>query len=405
MPVSRPFMRDRLYALLETADLAIASSAGVLGDEELEPLIESVRAARTRLAYPEDVMVVALAGGTGSGKSSLFNAVTGSDLVESGGVRPTTSHPAAAVPRDVGERMNGYLDRIGITERHSYDRPGLCLVDLPDTDSVETSHRLEVDRLLPVVDVVVWVTDPEKYRDARLHHDYLRPLAPYAPQFVFVLNQMDRLSTEGVAEVSADLERALGEDGIVDPTIVLTSASPRSGPPTGIEELMSALDARRSDPSVLFGRLLTDIGGVAAEIGGAVGPSVDFDERASTVVEDAVGRLVDRDSEGAAGAIVEFLDAVAIETGGETSKEVARMAGDVPRHIERIAAQLEPEAGRRRFAIRRLAPGIEPDRATSLVGPAIIRPVRAVLAKRALAQAAVVELALAVEALQPGPPR
>jgi hypothetical protein len=48
-------MRDRLVDLLEKADLALGSAAGVVDDEELAPLIDSVRAVRTRLAYPEDV--------------------------------------------------------------------------------------------------------------------------------------------------------------------------------------------------------------------------------------------------------------------------------------------------------------------------------------------------------------
>ncbi|HEY7824959.1 MAG TPA: hypothetical protein VIG24_19120, partial [Acidimicrobiia bacterium] len=134
-------MRDRLIGLLEKADLALGSAAGVIEDRTLEPLIESVRAVRTRLSYPEDVLVAALAGGTGSGKSSLFNALCEADLVDVGGVRPTTSRPAAAVPVSVGAGMDGYLDRLGVEERHTHLGARICLLDLPDTDSVEVEHR------------------------------------------------------------------------------------------------------------------------------------------------------------------------------------------------------------------------------------------------------------------------
>ena len=51
------------------------------------------------------------------------------------------------------------------------------LLDLPDHDSTVAAHRLEVDRLVALVDVLVWVLDPQKYADAAIHERYLRPLA------------------------------------------------------------------------------------------------------------------------------------------------------------------------------------------------------------------------------------
>ena len=57
---------------------------------------------------------------------------------------------------------------------------GLVLLDLPDFDSVEARHRLEVDRLLRLVDLVVWVLDPQKYADRVVHQQYLAAV-PAAP--------------------------------------------------------------------------------------------------------------------------------------------------------------------------------------------------------------------------------
>ena len=68
-------MRDRVVDLLEKVDLALASSAGVIPDESLTGVAAVRDLVRTRLAYPEDVIVAGLVGGTGSGKSSLLNAV------------------------------------------------------------------------------------------------------------------------------------------------------------------------------------------------------------------------------------------------------------------------------------------------------------------------------------------
>ena len=49
-----------------------------------------------RLALSGDATVVALAGATGSGKSSLFNVLSGTELATVGVRRPTTATPLAA---------------------------------------------------------------------------------------------------------------------------------------------------------------------------------------------------------------------------------------------------------------------------------------------------------------------
>ena len=60
-----------------------------------------------RLAMGVDFTVVALAGGTGSGKSSLFNALVGREFAVPGVARPTTAHVSAAV---WGNRADALLD-------------------------------------------------------------------------------------------------------------------------------------------------------------------------------------------------------------------------------------------------------------------------------------------------------
>lgn len=397
-------MRDDLSGLLEKADLALGSAAGVVDEEALAPLIESVRAVRTRLSYPDDILVAALAGGTGSGKSSLFNALAGDDLVEAGGIRPTTSRPSAAVPDRSGSTMDGYLDRLGVEERHRYDGPGICLLDLPDTDSLESSHRYRVDRILPLVDVVVWVTDPEKYRNARLHLEYLKPMAAYSHQFLFVLNHVDRLDPELVDEVVSDLSAALAEDGIDTPIVLPMSAAPRVGPPIGLEELAAALEAKRSDRG-LFEKLLTDVAEAGEALRSQAGSALDFDARASRAVETAVRSLGEGDTAGASRALTAVLDAFVAETGGDTAAKLERLAADVPAHVRRISDQLRAPAlppSRRRW-FRRVSPPpqfFDTERARSLLAEAAIRPARAVVAKRAFAVASITDLVLEVERLR-----
>ena len=47
----------------------------------------------------------------------------------------------------------------------------------PTTTRPRSSHHLEVDRLVELADLMVWVLDPQKYADAAVHDRYLAPLA------------------------------------------------------------------------------------------------------------------------------------------------------------------------------------------------------------------------------------
>src|SRR6185295_1315707 len=128
-----------------------------------------------RLALSRAHTVVALAGTTGSGKSSLFNAVSRLQISQVGVRRPTTGVAHACVWGTEG--AGALLDWLGVPPSRRFVREsaldaddelalrGLVLLDLHDFDSVDASHRIEVDRLLRLVDLVVWVMDPQKYAD------------------------------------------------------------------------------------------------------------------------------------------------------------------------------------------------------------------------------------------------
>ena len=136
--------------------------------------------------------VVGFFGATGSGKTSLFNAVVGEDLGKAAARRPTTSSPLAAIWEPAGsEELLGWL---GVEDRR--ERPGefapnagpLILLDLPDFDSVELSNREIATRLAGQVDVLVWVSDPEKYADSVIHDQFIRPHATHSEVTLAVLN-------------------------------------------------------------------------------------------------------------------------------------------------------------------------------------------------------------------------
>ena len=146
-------------------------------DSGIEGLVEQ---AGQRRGLGLESTVVALAGSTGSGKSSLFNAIAGLDLAQTGVRRPTTAQTLACVWGQSDTDL--LLTWLGIPRRRrvSHTSPldqgpepldGLVLLDLPDHDSMVLDHRAEVDRLVGQVDLFVWVTDPVKYADALLHED------------------------------------------------------------------------------------------------------------------------------------------------------------------------------------------------------------------------------------------
>ncbi len=263
-------LRPRLDALRELVGLSRArldrrtlAEAGRVLDE-----------AAARQRYALDMTVVAIAGATGSGKSTLFNALARAQLSEAGVRRPTTALPISCAWTD---RADGLLDRLGIPARarrqpvRPYDPAlnGLVLLDLPDHDSAAAGHREQVDRLLGLVDAVIWVVDPEKYADAVLHERYLRPLAGYAEVTFVVLNQVDRLSEDAADQVLDDLRRLLDEDGLAlgehgEPGAAVLALSALTG--AGIGELREALGlfvARRNAAEL---RLTADVDGVSARL-------------------------------------------------------------------------------------------------------------------------------------------
>ena len=206
--------------------------------------------------------MVALAGPTGVGKSLLFNTLSGAELAAVGRRRPTTSEGRAAV---WGDGADPLLDWLEIGRRHRLDAGalrGLLLLDLPDFDSVEGAHRLEVDRIVALADLVVWVVDPQKYADASLHERYLRPLRTHGAAMAVVLNQADLLSPSEIAAWRDDLSRLLSEDGLGTMPVLVVSA--RTG--EGLESLRCLLAERVAARDAAVARLAADVTAAAGSL-------------------------------------------------------------------------------------------------------------------------------------------
>ena len=120
---------------------------------------------------------------------------------------------------------------------------------------------------MQLVDVMVWVVDPQKYADAVLHERYLRPLVEHAPVMVVVLNQIDRLPPAEREACLRDLRRLLDSEGLEKTTIRAVSAETGEGLP----ELRELIAARVADKLAAARRLAADVSTAADRLASASG--------------------------------------------------------------------------------------------------------------------------------------
>jgi GTP-binding protein EngB required for normal cell division len=281
---------------LKALETALDKAAVMVDPEALAPFSDVAEQVRRRRGFLGETVVVALAGGTGSGKSSMLNAIAGTEVAQVGAKRPTTDSPLAWIPANPEPGLVRLLDDLDIPARtgHTGSFPH-ALIDLPDFDSVELAHRATVEALLPRIDAVVWVLDPQKYSDRVIHRHYVAPLADYQDQFLFVLNQADRLAEADLDEVLADLGHTLADDGIANPTILVTAVRPATGDPHGIEAVVGFMQDEFTAKQTAIRKLLIDLdragAGVADVAGVGEGKRIDWQPAWNEVQRATVGQL------------------------------------------------------------------------------------------------------------------
>lgn len=246
---------------------AISYGEGRVPETVLLDAAETLERLSQRRELSTEHTVIGFFGATGSGKSTLFNAIAGQNIALSAPTRPTTSTVQAAIWEAEGSEE--LLDWLGINKRvypqtqalaaegeategneaggnnksaggvaapNAVTEPapglfnrirravggrgemrtrtgGLILLDMPDFDSVTTTNRDLAARMMRYVDVLVWVVDPQKYADAVIHRDFMVPLAASGAQALCVLNQADKLAPAEVPAVLASLTRLLQAEG------------------------------------------------------------------------------------------------------------------------------------------------------------------------------------------------
>jgi|HubBroStandDraft_6_1064221.scaffolds.fasta_scaffold34607_2 GTP-binding protein EngB required for normal cell division len=261
----RAGMSARLTALSRLVDIGWARRGQEgFSEELLSEASDLLDRAGQRLMLSSNHTVVSLAGGTGSGKSSLFNQLAGADFSTVGVTRPVTRDAHACVWGVAGS--GPLMEWLGVPRRYRYARSsalgygeqslaGLVLLDLPDHDSVLGHATDLVDNLVGLSDLMIWVLDPQKYADAAVHRRFLVPLAGHSEVIAVVLNQSDLLTASQIEDCVQDLRRLLDSEGLHDAQILVTSA--KTG--DGIEELRKLLVSTVSARKATVARIAADV--------------------------------------------------------------------------------------------------------------------------------------------------
>lgn len=267
---------ERIQALRDVRELG----AGRLPEAMLTRLDALLERAGARRALSGDHTVVGLFGATGSGKSSLINALVGAEVARVHVLRPTTSEPLAVTWDAPGAAA--LLDWLAVRDRRTGSDPldpraeRVILLDLPDFDSIEATHREIAERFADQVDVLVWVVDPQKYADAVLHTDFIATHARHGAVTIVVLNQIDRLAPDDVRRVTESLRGLLAADGLGRARVLAASAATGAG----LGDLRTAIGDLAESRTAAAERLAADVAGIAAELPRAVdGGAARADER------------------------------------------------------------------------------------------------------------------------------
>jgi energy-coupling factor transporter ATP-binding protein EcfA2 len=147
----------------------------------------------------ESKPVIAVTGPTGSGKSTLINALAGSDTLVEMGIRRPTTRTTAVVSRSESDARQ-LLERVGEPDMVLVPNApailrDIILVDTPDTDSGECEmHRPLLEKTLQVSDILLCVFDASNPK----RRDNIVALADWVASFpgdqvILVLNRCDRI--------------------------------------------------------------------------------------------------------------------------------------------------------------------------------------------------------------------
>jgi len=163
-------------------------------------------------------VIISLFGGTGTGKSTLFNSLAGEPVSRVSWLRPCTARPVLYVHDEAvdelsrcplvadGSCIRGGEIKVKVLGHHRQELSEFILVDTPDIDSVELINRDIADAFFTISDIVVFVTSLDKYGD-NSGKTFRNRIRDWRKCSYFVMNKAH------VGEAFEDFRETLQEEG------------------------------------------------------------------------------------------------------------------------------------------------------------------------------------------------
>jgi len=173
---------------------------------------------------------VVLIGGTGVGKSTIFNTLLEKKISKVSRKRATTFHPVMSYhpSGEVFFSRDNFLPNFKHTSEnlpqskgqsniifHSIDESvdkGVSFIDVPDFDSVFEENAKVANTMFDIADVVLFVFDTVKYKDEVLWKNGVQSITRHNTNIVFILNKVSE--KERKAGVVEDFEKTKNHFGM-----------------------------------------------------------------------------------------------------------------------------------------------------------------------------------------------
>jgi hypothetical protein len=205
---ARPVKIDGLLGEIEAKLVALQGNRAPRRRATVDRFRADLAAARFHLRRPRDApALVAILGGTGTGKSTLLNRLLGSNLAATSFRRTFTAGPIAVtsqrshvpegwlgIPHETPETSQlparGRPDALMIITTPNALTQRITLIDTPDLDGDQPAHHAQADRVFRWADVALFLVTPEKYQMTELL-PYYRLADRYGLGALYVMNKAE----------------------------------------------------------------------------------------------------------------------------------------------------------------------------------------------------------------------